>query len=275
MGLIINSGFTIGPSVILNGGLPTAIIPNGLTSATAAPNAYIIKQAYPNSTDGLYWLQNANINGGAPFQAYCDMTTQGGGWTLILQNNYSDWGYSETLLRNQTSAPTTLVPNGAYGSDGSANYSIVGWADYIKRSASGFDFMIEIGSRGGIGGIWTANEAYSFTGRVDVPTLQTQGSPVYFGGNTQDVITGTAGFRQNITEVHKFGNWNYSDSGMEHRMPWYNPGDIGIPGVLTTTHDDPGDWWGTLVEYYGSGFTPSPWDQSVAFQSTVVWYWVR
>jgi hypothetical protein len=248
--------------------------PTGLTSSDPSTSAWAIKQAYPNSPDGLYWIRNANINGGAPFQIYADMTTQGGGWTLILQNNYDDWNSSNTLLRNQTSAPSTLATNGVYGSDGSANYSILGWADHIKRSASGFDFMIEIGTRGALGGVWTANQAYGFADRVDVPTYISEGSQVYFGG-VSDIVTGSLGFHQDITELYKFGSWSYNDSGMEHRMPWYNPGDIGIQGILTTTHDDAGAWWGTLVEAQGSGFYPSPWDESVASQSTVVWYWAR
>jgi hypothetical protein len=202
------------------------------------------------------------------------MTTQGGGWTLILQNNFDDWNTGNAMLRNATSAPNTLATDGVYGSDGSANYSIISWADDIKRSASGFDFMIEINSRGYIGGVWRANEAYSFTGRVNLATYGSEGSNVYFGGESQEVVTGSEGFRQNITELHKFGSWNYSNDGMEHRMPWFNNGDIGIPGILTTTRDDSGSWWGTLIG--GDGFfTPSPWDSGVAFNSTVVWYWVR
>ena len=57
--------------------------PSGLSSATAGTSAYQIKQAYPSSTDGVYWITNSNINGGTPFQMYADMTTDGGGWMLL------------------------------------------------------------------------------------------------------------------------------------------------------------------------------------------------
>ena len=124
MGLILNSGFAIGPGVTLNSGISVPL-PTGLTSSDPSTSAYAIKQAYPSSPDGLYWIQNASINGGAPFQIYADMTTDGGGWTLIMQNMNPDWSYETSLLRNSTSPPSTL---------GSINYSIIGWADYIKRN---------------------------------------------------------------------------------------------------------------------------------------------
>lgn len=56
---------------------------NGLTESSAAINGRQIKMAYPNSTDGIYWIKNPNINGGTPFQVYIDMTTDGGGWMLL------------------------------------------------------------------------------------------------------------------------------------------------------------------------------------------------
>ena len=214
------------------------------------------------------------------------MTTLGGGWILIMQNNYFDWDYSNALLRNENNPPTVLVPEGQFGPDNSTNYSIIGWADYLKRSPSGFDYMFDAFSRGRNGGAWTANSTYNFLDQVDVAAYAGQGS-AYFGS---DVVYGSDGFHQNITEIVKFpvgtstvdnGTWNYNDSGLEHRMPWYanNPAAPGSPfvgqAIFTTTHDDSGSWWGTLMSVNG-GWTPAPWQSDTGFSNpNVIWYWVR
>lgn len=209
---------------------------DGLSAVRASSSAYKIKQEFPSSQDGLYWIKNDNINGGVPFQIYADMTTDGGGWTLLLTNvGFAGWTYENSILRNQTTPSL------------STNYSIVEWADHIKKAAIGFQYMMEAEDRNRWGGIWTANEAYSFVATV----------------NTQTNIT-----RSTIWDTYAYDLNN--TSSIQPRMPWRTLANNGF----LTTDDGSGNWWGTLVTSQ-SAWVTAPWVETSLPTPSKIYYWVR
>ena len=85
-------------------------LPDGLTSRTAAGSCWEVKQNYPSSADGSYWILTPALK--APQQFHCDMTTDGGGWVLVARGR-EGWKNQYNGLRPST-VRTTVDGPGAF-----------------------------------------------------------------------------------------------------------------------------------------------------------------
>nr|XP_047135037.1 uncharacterized protein LOC100199215 isoform X2 [Hydra vulgaris] len=186
--------------------------------------------------DGIYTIKPTPT---LTLNVYCDMTRDGGGWTLVVSSHSNTWDDKNVWLRN-IDKPDLFN-----------DYSIFKYANELKTSYKiqddTFNYRLEANEFGRWGGVFSAPAKYN--------------------------ISSTNAQQTKVKVLQKFDDWQFGSRSIDQRLPYISGYTITTSLIVSTSAYDS---WGSLTDNL-PGLHPSKWinEYMKMMFPEHVWYWIR
>jgi len=175
-----------------------------------------IKENAPSSEDGIYKIDPDGEGGNEPFEVYCDMTTNGGGWTLFVNIIYGSYVYDQVI---STQLGTNTINNNFIGSK---PYNTVARMRVEGNGSSPFAFDVKQNAASGSYVPSTDGTYHSIVFDFFTAAIEQDNTDIKFNSNSLAFYTSRTGYHS--------GSFVYISGGFDSIIDGYtyNSGNNGV-----------------------------------------------